>query len=279
MKMEISELNRWGKLLEDELKLRSMPIALKFFEHAEDVPEDAVFPMKKYGKHMAMCQAFSYTRMKGLTMALTTEDHWCWTPLVSYGNVECEPGQPSFDEICKVIGIPGKEKAEEFFKTFPRLPLHKYETVVTAPLKVATFEPDVVIIYADPAKTNYMIRAIKSAIGGLVSSMFDGIDSCIYCVLPSMELNEYRITFPDPGDRERAHARDDEVILTVPGPRMKEFMDAMEKNLSHFYGFSDRLFEFNLDFPHPGFYNRLFKMWGLADGEEWDVVPPKSFLK
>ena len=96
--------------------------------------------------------------------------------------------------------------------------------------------------------------------------MFDGIDSCIYCTVPSFLENEYRITFPDPGDRERARARDDEVILTVPAGRMTEFMDSIELN-DRMMGFSDKLFEINLDFPHPFFYNDLFEMWGL-DKEE-----------
>lgn len=268
--MDIQELNRYGKVLEDSFKLRSMPIALKFYEKAADVPKEAVFPKKQLGKHMALCQTFSYTRMKGMTIAMTKEDHWCWNPLIGYGNVECVPGQPQFDEVCKYIGIPDKEKAAKFFEKFPRLPLGKYEAVVTAPLYKATFEPDVVLIYAEVAKINHMVRCIKGVIGDYVHSVFDGIDSCIYCTVPSFTENEYRITFPDPGDRERARARDDEVILTVPGGRMKEFMDAIEMN-NRFMGFGDRLFEFNLDFPHPPFYNTLFDMWGLDEGEEWKI--------
>ncbi len=268
--MEIRDYNRWGSVLEETMKLRSLPIALKFFEREEDVPQEAIYPMKRFGKHMALCQTFSYTRMKGMTIAMRTEDHWCWNPLIGYGNVECVPGQPQFDEVCKYIGIPGKENAAAFFANFPRLPLGKYPIVVTAPLKSCTFVPDVVLIYAEAAKINHMIRSIKSAIGGTFTSTFDGIDSCIYCTVPVFLKNEYRVTFPDPGDRERARARDDEVILSVPGPRMQEFMDAFEQHNSRM-GFGDMLFEFNLDFPHPPFYNNLFRMWGLQEGEEWDV--------
>jgi len=271
--MDIQEMNRYGSELEEIFKLRSYPIALKFYENEEDVPKEAVYPMEKWGKHMAMCQTFTYTRMKGMTIAMRTKDHWCWNPLIGYGNVECVPGQPQFDEVTKYIGIPDKEQAAKFFAEFPRLPLHKYPIVVTAPLKVATFEPDVVLIYAEAAKINHMCRSIKGATGTYVHSIFDGIDSCIYCTVPSFQTNEYRITFPDPGDRERARARDDEVILTVPGGRMKEFMDSVEAG-NRFMGFNDRLFEVSLDFPHPPFYNTLFKMWGLDDGDEWDVSIP-----
>ena len=269
--MEIQEINRWGTLLEEKLKLRSLPFAMTFCEKREDVPKEAIFPMEKYGKHMALCQTFSYTRMKGLTIAMGREDHWCWTPPVSFGCVDCEPGTPAFEEVCKYIGIPGIENAREFFAEFPKLPRGKYPYLVTAPLKSCTFVPDIVIVYAEAAKVNHLCSTVKAVVGGTFTSVFDGIDSCIYCTIPSFLKNEFRITFPDPGDRERARAGDDEMILTIPGGRLQEFMEVFEKRHQR-GGFGDRLFEFNLDFAHPPFYNTLFEMWGLDnDGTTWDV--------
>ena len=40
--MEIQEVNRWGTLLEEKLQLDTFPIAMKFCEKREDVPENAV---------------------------------------------------------------------------------------------------------------------------------------------------------------------------------------------------------------------------------------------
>lgn len=264
--MEVKEFNDYGKYLEDSFKLRSLPMAVKFYEKAADVPPEAKFPKKDLGKHVAMCQAFSLTRMKGMTIAMTKEDHWCWNPLIGFGAVECVPGQPQFDKVLEALCIPDREQGAKFFVNFPRLPLGKYEAVVTAPLKTASFEPDVVMIYAEAAKINHMCRCIKGAIGGTFTSVFDGIDSCVYCTVPSFQLNEYRITFPDPGDRERARARDDEVILTVPAGRMPEFMKSV-KQTDRFMPFGDRLFEINLEFPQPRFYADMFKIWGLDQGE------------
>ena len=92
--MEIKDLNRYGEVLETSLKLRTMPIGVKFCESEADVPKEAVYPKEKFGKHMALCQAFSYARMKGMTIAMRKEDHWCWNPLVGFGNVDCDPGTP-----------------------------------------------------------------------------------------------------------------------------------------------------------------------------------------
>ncbi len=268
--MDIQAMNESGRKLEEAFKLRNMPIAVKFYEKAADAPQGTVFPKRDLKKHMALCQAFSYARMKGMTIGLTKEDHWCWNPLIGFGNVECVPGQEQFDEVVKYIGIPDKKKAEEFFAHFPRLPLYKYEAVVIAPLKRATFRPDVVMIYAEPAKVNHMVRCIKAVVGGYIHSVFDGIDSCVYCTVPSFTENEYRITLPDPGERERARTRDEDIILTVPGARLEEFMGCLNLD-SPFGSFGDFMFDCELDFPHPPFYNKLFEIWGLDKGEEWKL--------
>ncbi len=268
--MTIEQIRENAVKLEQSFKLESMPIGLKWLEKASDAPEGAKFPKKDLGKHMALCQAFSYARMKGMSIVLTKEDHWCWNPLIGYGVVECVPGQPQFDEVVKYIGIADKEKAANFFANFPRLPLGKYEAVVIAPLKRINFVPDVVMIYSNPAKINVMCRSIKGVLGGTFTSEFDGIDSCIYCTVPSFLKNEYRVTLPDPGERERARTKDEDIILTVPGARLDEFIGALNLG-SPFGGLNDAMFEFNLDFGHPPFYNTLFEMWGLDKGEEWQM--------
>lgn len=266
--MEIGDINRWGAELEQQMKLETHPIAIKWYEKVEDVPQNALFPKRMMKKHMALCQAFAYVRMKGMTIAMTKEDHWCWNPLVGFGQVDCSPGTEAFNEVVDLLGISDHDKAVEFFTNFPRLPLGRYNALVLAPLAAASFEPDVVLIYSNTAQCNHMIRAIKGATGDYVRSVFDGIDSCIYCTVPSFAENEYRVTLPDPGDRERAHAGDDEIILTIPGKRLEEFMTSFSA-MNRFMGFSKALIDFNLDFARPPFYNKLFDLWGLEKGEDW----------
>ena len=68
--MDIKTLNQYGERLEELLKLRSYPIGVKFCESEADVPKEAVYPKERFKKHMALCQAFSYARMKGMTIAM-----------------------------------------------------------------------------------------------------------------------------------------------------------------------------------------------------------------
>lgn len=267
--MDIQKFNGYGKELEALLKLRTHPIAIKWYEDIKSIPEGAIFPTKDMDKHLAFCQATAMSRTKGLTIAMTKEDHWCWNPLIGFGSVECNPDTPVFDEIVKYIGIPDKKKAAAFFSKFPRLPLHKYDAVVTAPLEKANFVPDVILVYANTDQTNFMLRIVKTITGTTTKVELDGIDSCIYATVVPYQTGEFKVTFPDPGDRERALARDDEVIFSIPSDRMEEFMNTLKAMSGFGMGYDFTRTEYPLDFSRPPFYNTLFKMWGLEQGEDW----------
>lgn len=261
--MNTEKLNEYGRYLEAHMKLRTYPVAVKWYENPDDIPREAIFPKRDMGKKIAFCQAKAMSRTKGLTIAMTKEDHGCWNPLVGFGCVECLPDTPAFNEIIKYIGIPDMKKAAEFFENFPRLPFDKYKAVVTSPLKSCTFEPDVVLIYANTDQTNYMLRQAKYITGTTTKTELDGIDSCIYATVVPFLSGEFKVTFPDPGDRERALARDDEVIFSIPANLLEQFVGALKaaENFGMVYDFSRT--EYPLDFWRPPFYTSLFQMWGL----------------
>ena len=111
------------ELMEKVVGLRYPAVAVKMIREDSEIPEDAVRPLKDMGHHIALCQAFAFARRQRKVIYMELEDHWCWNPLIGYGQVECVPGQPQFDEVCTYIGIPDRQKAEAFFARFPRLDL------------------------------------------------------------------------------------------------------------------------------------------------------------
>jgi hypothetical protein len=79
---------------------------------------------------------------------------------------------------------------------------------------------------------------------------------------------ECAVTVPDPGDYERAGAREDEMVLTVPVNRLDELM----AGVYHFeeIGRGFRQFNFSIapDFDQPPFYEEYFRKWGLDGPKE-----------
>jgi uncharacterized protein (DUF169 family) len=260
----LDEFNSYGEELERLLLLRTYPIAIKMLEREEDIPEVAIRPKRDRGYHLAQCQAFALTRRRGETIAMLKEDNWCWAPLIGYGLVE------PLDEntISPLIYIvENMEAAKKVAKNFPRFEYGKYIGILSAPLKTASFKPDLVLIYSNTAQLRSMLMAIKYKEGYLLKSEFDPIDSCIYSVVPAIQNGDYRITLPDPGEYERAMAGEGEIILSVPPDRLEELVMGLRFFEKIKLGYTHLTMEMRPDFPQPEFYKELFKMWGL-DVEE-----------
>ena len=247
----IAEFNTWGEELEAKLLLRSSPIAVKMLKSAADIPAEAIRPKQERGHHLAQCQAFAMTRRQGATVAMLTEDHWCFAPLMAYGLVD--------------------DPQDEFVNTttsFPRFQRGEYIGMVTAPLKTTSFAPDMVLVYAEPAQVRELLMSVKFEDGQLVESVFDPIDSCAWSVVPVIESGDYRITIPDPGEYARAAVREDEMIFSIPANKLPVVVTGLKRFAENRTGKDFGSIEMMPDFPRPEFYRRLFQKWGLDSEDE-----------
>jgi uncharacterized protein (DUF169 family) len=219
---------------------------------------------------MALCQAFALSRRDGKTVFMQKQDHWCFGPLIAYGHVELKKGTPEFNELLPVIGINDSEAGAAYLENTPHLPAGEYIGILTAPLGTAEFEPDVILINCRNAELRTILFGIKTQTGTTMKTEFDAIDSCVWGVIPSLLKDEYRVSFPDPGDFQRAGTSEDDVILSVPKARYEEFIKGLET--LNFIGMPHSSFQMGMeyDFERPKFYNRLFKAWGLDEGKDWD---------
>jgi uncharacterized protein (DUF169 family) len=246
----LQEYNAYGEELEKILMLRTSPIAVKMLKKESDIPEGAVRPKRDRGYHLAQCQVFALNRRKGECIAMLKEDNWCWAPLMGYGLVE----DPKNDFV----------NSHAFF---PRFKEGRYIGMVSAPLKSANFEPDMVLIYSNTAQLRNLVSAVKTHDKELVHSIFDPIDSCVYSIVPVIERGEYRITIPDPGEYERAMAGEDEMIFSVPKNKLAGLVETLVEQDRLHMGYKTQTPVLTPDFDRPGFYIELFKKWGL-DTEE-----------
>ena len=244
--MTIEEANAYGRELEQLLKLRTRPVALKMLKSEAEEPAGALRPKPDNGNHLAFCQAVSLARRQGLTVAMFKEDHWCFAPLLAYG-ITPDPD----DEFIRMVS------------GFPRLPYGSHAGTVVGPLDAANYEPDVVLLYVDPAQLRRLLVSIKMSGDGPVKGEYDPIDSCAWSVVPVLETGEYRVTVPDPGEHARAAASDDEMVFSLPGGKLAGLVEGLRKTEERERANPWREIEMRPDFPRPEFYDRVFKGWGL----------------
>lgn len=262
---------RISQALKNTIGQRYDAMALKMISNETELPENTVFPLSGMGQHLALCQAFALSRREGKTVYMQKQDHWCWAPLIGYGMVRLEKGTPAFNELLPVIGISDPDAAESFIENMPHLPAGKYKGILTAPLGNADFEPDAMIINCRNAELRTILMAIKTQTGTTMKTEFDAIDSCVWGIIPSLTRNEYRVSFPDPGDFTNANTSEDDVILSVPRAKFDEF----EKGLKalNYMGMKHSFFNTNMefDFARPTFYNKMFRAWGLDEGKSYTI--------
>lgn len=243
----LGAFNRYGEEIERIVGPRTAPLAVKMIERIEDIPEGAVRPARDRGQHLSQCQAFALSRRQRETVVMLKEDSWCFAPLIAYGFVD----KPDDPEILK-------------FTTFPRFDTGKYVGIVSAPLRTASFEPDVVTIYCDAAQLRNMLMPVYLKTSDHPVDSFFFPPSCGYAIVPVMETGRYMMTLPDVGEFERAASSSEEMCLSVPKSRMEEFVAGLQEREQGRLGHAPVTPLMVADFPQPPFYRRLFERWGLS---------------
>jgi uncharacterized protein (DUF169 family) len=238
-----NEFNKYGEDLETSLLLRTSPIAVKMLEKEADIPKEAFRPKRDGGYHIAQCQAFGMSRRELKTVAMLKEDHWCPTALMAYGMV----GTPS-----------SMAKLGESYMSFEA---GKYIGVLTAPLKKASFTPDVVLVYLTPAQLRGLLTPMMFGGASQISTHLI-LPSCAHCVVDPIKTGKYCLVLPDPGEYQRALTSEDEMIFAAPKEKLSGLVTSL-KSGGRLYSFRDQYMSMHPDFEQPQFYKDLFKGWGL----------------
>ena len=121
------------------------------------------------------------------------------------------------------------EAGATWAKEFPRFEVGKYIGLVSAPLRTATFEPDVAVIYCDSAQLVRLLLGIAYEDGRDISTVLGGHSACVYAVVPPILKNECQVSVPCRGDRGRAGAQDDELIFSVPRDQIGRLAFGLEQ--------------------------------------------------
>jgi uncharacterized protein (DUF169 family) len=244
----IEEFNEYGEELENALLMQSSPVAVKMLEKESDIPPEAVRPKKERGYHIAQCQAFAMTRREKATVAMLTEDNWCPAAMIAYGLVarteNMKTSQHEYD--CFEVG--------------------KYVGILTAPLKRASFKPDVVILYLDTNQLRNVLLAIRQEDRALVKGYYFP-PSCDFAVVTPMKTGEYAIVLPDPGEYVRALTMAGEMMFSVPADRLAGLVADLRSYLEG-PGSAHESPLMRPDFPRPDFYKAMFREWGLEDRDQ-----------
>lgn len=210
----------YAEEIQKQLALQSPPIAVKMLETEQDVPEGAKRPKRDFGVCLAQCQAFAFAERNGMSIAMLKEDMWCPEPVIGYGLEEPPEyfiqGRNRYPDDVETL-----EAGANWARAFPRFETGKYVGIVSAPLAMAGFEPDLVMIYCNALKLTRLLLGIAYKDGRDITSRLSGHSGCVYAVVPPMETGECYVSAPCMGMRQYGGCQDDKMTFTVPRAKLE----------------------------------------------------------
>ncbi|MCK4318879.1 DUF169 domain-containing protein [Candidatus Bathyarchaeota archaeon] len=220
--------NEYGKRLENLIRPNSHPLAVRMLKTPDEVPEEALRPVRDFGKCMSTCQTFALSRRFGETVAQLFEDMWCPEPVIGFGLAE--PPQYFYEGKTRYPdGVKSLEAGANWAQEFPRFEVGKYVGVVSAPLTTASFEPDVAVIYCDSAQLLRLLLGLAYEDGRDIETVLGGHSACVYAVVPSMLKGKCQASVPCRGDRGYAGTQDYEMIFSIPRDQIARVVEGLEQ--------------------------------------------------
>ena len=219
---KLGSYRRAGKRIYDRLHLASYPVGIKYIKSESEIPQGSMRP-SALGQKSSLCQAFTYARRFGLTIAMTADDNFCtpatamhrWVDIPFEVLVESQVIQ-SWHKNAEAE----KKRIEHGQKMIGKanLPkLLKYKGLVCFPLHTAPARPDSVLIYGNGENIMHIIHALTYEGANFPTSSFEGFaEPCLKGGLIPFVTGVPQVIIPGMGDRSFSGTYDYEIAIGIP---------------------------------------------------------------
>ncbi|MCD6224362.1 MAG: dephospho-CoA kinase [Deltaproteobacteria bacterium] len=218
----------WEKLIrrmELLMRLKSFPVAFKMLKKKEEL-EKIPF-MRKPGNKVTLCQLVSLVRSFDWTVGADLDDFL-------FPSCPAILGLTDLPDIYKdgtfrsIVWLKTKEDGKKCEASIPKLPRGEYEAVAMAPLVYKPFEPDIVLIYCNPAQMMLLINSLQFENYEVMQFFCVGESSCSDAIARCYLTGKPSMTIPCYGERRYGHAQDDELVMAIPAGMMEKALFGME---------------------------------------------------
>jgi uncharacterized protein (DUF169 family) len=223
---EASNMASWSNVeseLKDRLWLRTHPIGYKRFEDPEDL--DRVPGLTRLRHYHPVCQLIAQSRKLGLTVGDKNTGPCYYHCARIHGLQALPPGLEKPEHGLKWCG--SWEDESRRLKAFPRIP--PGGGIVFAPLASIPFDPDVILIYGDPAQVIILIQAIQKKKFERFQFACIGESSCADSLADCYLTGKPKLGLPGYGERMLGHVREDELVLALPPPYLVTALEGLEE--------------------------------------------------
>lgn len=226
--MELAEVEQ---ILNSYLRPATFPVAVKMIGAADEVPERAILPWSNWATKITVCQAIALARRHGLLIALNQDDMYCPAAGLILGLL---PAREKILDATFPVPFPfwveSQSIRDKLVRNMPRLEYGKYTYLVAAPIHQANFEPDVIIIYGNPAQIARLIQAYVYSTGEIVRAENMGSLACGDLITKPMLTDRCHFSMIGGGERIIAQAHDDEAAFAIPVSKVETVVKGLKSS-------------------------------------------------
>ena len=225
-------MKKWqdlGKDLKRYTNADTYPVSVTFLKDKKQIPEGTRGPLKDLKVKMAHCQAQAIARKYGWTIAMTREDLGCAISGHTYGWEQADKaGAIKF--LTKMSYAADSEAADTILQSFRVLKPGQCEAVVYSPLERTRIEPDVILMYLNPAQLMRCLHGSTYLTGKPINCSFTGrAASCTEGVIAAYLDQTPKVVVPGNGDRVWATAQDHEMVYALPASHLKDLVEGLAR--------------------------------------------------
>jgi dephospho-CoA kinase len=211
--------------LEQLMRLKSFPVAFKLFEDRQAI-SDIPF-IRRMNHKSTLCQLINMARNFDWTVAAGLDDFMSVVCPSIIGLTDI-PGYMKDGTFRSIVWTKSRADAKKYEAEIPRLPTGKYQAVAIAPLVYNPFDPDIVLIYANPAQMMLLINSLQFEDYDVMQFYCVGESSCSDAIARCYLEGKPALSIPCYGERRYGHAQDDELVMAIPVELMDKALNGME---------------------------------------------------
>lgn len=257
----MTDLKELNQALNTYIRPLTFPLAIKMLKSEEEIPERTKRPFEHMGKKIAICQGIGMARKYGWTVAMGKEDMKCSLGAAPFGFFK---DIDFFNEGNLAAGmftasVDAGKKQEDLVD---RYDYGTYSHILVGTVDRVSFEPDLFMIYGNPAQIMRLIQGALYQEGGAVHSSAMGRLGCA-AIITAIKNDECRYLVPGNGDRIFGMTQDYEMAFLLPPSRADSLMEGLL--MTHKAGVRypiTSFFDFEGTFPPS--YQEQMKIWEEA---------------
>jgi uncharacterized protein (DUF169 family) len=213
------------KSIEGLLRLKTFPVAFKLLEDVADLENN---PHARRMPHkVTTCQLVTIARTYKWTVGAAVDDFVSARCTSVIGLAEL-PEFISSGQMRSMVWCETIEDARKCEASIPLIAAGKFEAVILAPLILNPFDPDMVLIYGNPAQIMILINALQFRDYERMEFFSVGETACADSIAQCYNSGKPACTIPCYGERRYGHVQDDELVMALPPAYLEKAVDGLK---------------------------------------------------